>query len=313
MTPAEGARSTPSLSYALTSSVGMDFGRLTSGDKARELGSSKRRALRCDGVISEDQARRRVGAGFRGPKPAASKRTYHEYIYSSPRWLWSFADAGNRCRSAFAFLLLPVRGTGIKKSRTLGSDHFSLRARDARGALHEGKLRQSARAAARYCQSQAPRARSRGPAAKRAGAFEFARPQNPHLLRPIAAQLLPLPVAIDPVERLGIDLAPQLPTAIHCRIWCADCAERSPRVPSQIVCWRNNRERPDLHPAKPWTSCSEAPSPTSGGEGEQRACLSLKRPVRLDTQKGWCLCTRLERKPPRRNRWVRRGESAPPQ
>jgi hypothetical protein len=60
--------------------------------------------------------------------------------------------------------------------------------------------------------------------------------RKPHLLRPIAAQLLPLPAAIDPVERLGIDLARQLPTVIHCRIWCADCAERSPRGPPQIVC-----------------------------------------------------------------------------
>jgi hypothetical protein len=40
--------------------------------------------------------------------------------------------------------------------------------------------------------------------------------RKPHLLRPLAAQLLPPPAAMDPAERLGIDLA-SLRTAEDCR------------------------------------------------------------------------------------------------
>jgi hypothetical protein len=40
--------------------------------------------------------------------------------------------------------------------------------------------------------------------------------RKPHLLRPLAAQLLPPPAAIDPAERLGIDFA-SLRTAEDCR------------------------------------------------------------------------------------------------
>jgi hypothetical protein len=76
MTPAEGARSTPSLAYAVTTTVGMDFGRLTGGDKLESSDPPGGRALRCDGVISEDQARRRAGVGFNPlgvALPAASR------------------------------------------------------------------------------------------------------------------------------------------------------------------------------------------------------------------------------------------------
>jgi hypothetical protein len=40
--------------------------------------------------------------------------------------------------------------------------------------------------------------------------------RKPHLLRPLAAQLLPLPAPIDPAERLGIDPA-SLQTVEDCR------------------------------------------------------------------------------------------------
>jgi len=69
-----------------------------------------------------------------------------------------------------------LAGSGIQESQQLGPDPFLSRARCAR-ALRARKLRQPVRPATRHPQSEATRARSRGPAAERAGAVESARPE----------------------------------------------------------------------------------------------------------------------------------------
>jgi hypothetical protein len=91
----------------------------------------------------------------------------------------------------------------IEASQSLGPDRFLPRAR----ALRRGKLGQSARPAARHPQSHAARARScRRPLSPEALSNLLDR--KPHLLRPLATQVLPPPrAATDPAERLGIDLS----------------------------------------------------------------------------------------------------------
>lgn len=97
-------------------------------------------------------------------------------------------------------------GDGIKEYQQLGPDPFSPRARDARGRFATGS-------------SGDPRGRPRGiPNPRRRVPDLVARPlsapalsdlldRKPHLLRPLAAQLLPPPLAaIDPAARLRIDL-----------------------------------------------------------------------------------------------------------
>ena len=97
--------------------------------------------------------------------------------------------------------------SGIEEYQSLGPDPFSPRARDARGRFAKGS-------------SGNPRGRPRGiPNPKRRVPDLVARPlgaqalsdlldRKPHLLRPLAAQLLPPPLAaIDPAARLGIDLS----------------------------------------------------------------------------------------------------------
>jgi hypothetical protein len=106
-------------------------------------------------------------------------------------------------------------GTGIKEFQRLGPDPSSPRGRDARGRFAKGN-------------SGNPRGRPPGiPSPRRRAPDLVARPlsaralsdlldRKPHLLRPLAAQLLPPPHAIDPAERLGVDLA-SLRTAEDCR------------------------------------------------------------------------------------------------
>ena len=102
-------------------------------------------------------------------------------------------------------LLLPR--PGIEEYQPLGPDPFSPRAREARGRFAKGS-------------SGNPRGRPRGiPNPRRRVPDLIARPigaealfglldHKPHLLRPLAAQLLPPPLAyVDPAERLGIDLS----------------------------------------------------------------------------------------------------------
>ena len=101
--------------------------------------------------------------------------------------------------------LLP--GPGMQESQRLGPDPFLPRARDPRGRFAKGS-------------SGNPRGRPRGiPDPERRAPNLVARPasqqalsnlldRKPHLLRPLAAQLLPPPLApIDPAARLGIDLS----------------------------------------------------------------------------------------------------------
>src|SRR5712671_918684 len=95
---------------------------------------------------------------------------------------------------------------GIQVSQQLGPDPFLPRARDARGRFAKGS-------------SGNPRGRPRGiPNPKRRVPDRAARPlspqalsdlidRKPHLLRPLAAQLLPPLAPIDPAKRLGIDLS----------------------------------------------------------------------------------------------------------
>src|SRR5215472_7375470 len=97
--------------------------------------------------------------------------------------------------------------TGIKESQPLDPDPFLPRARDARGRFAKGS-------------SGNPRGRPRGIRNPKRRVPDFvSRPlgapalldlidRRPHLLRALAAQLLPPPLApIDPAKRLGIDLS----------------------------------------------------------------------------------------------------------
>jgi len=96
---------------------------------------------------------------------------------------------------------------GIEESQSLGPDRFLPRVRDARGHFAKGS-------------SGNPRGRPRGIRnPKRRVPDLVARPlspqallhlleRKPDLLRPLAAQVLPPPLAAtDPAERLGIDLS----------------------------------------------------------------------------------------------------------
>src|ERR1700758_2967389 len=110
---------------------------------------------------------------------------------------------------------------GIQGSQQLGPDLFSPRGRDARGRFAEGS-------------SGNPRGRPRGiPNPKRRVPDLVARPlgaqalsdlldRKPDLLRPLAAQVLPPPLAsIDPAERLGIDLSSLRTVEDFRRVLCA--------------------------------------------------------------------------------------------
>ena len=109
--------------------------------------------------------------------------------------------------------LLP--GARIQEFQSLSPDPSSPRGRDARGRFATGS-------------SGNPRGRPRGIRNPRSRVPDLiARPlsvqalsdlldRKPHLLRPLAEQLLPRPTAVDPAERLGIDLA-SLRTAEDCR------------------------------------------------------------------------------------------------
>ena len=104
----------------------------------------------------------------------------------------------------------------IQESQQLGPDPFLPHERDARGRFATGR-------------SGNPRGRPRGIANPRRRVPDLvARPlsaqalsdlldRKPHLLRPLAAQLLPPPLAsIDPAVRLGIDLS-SVHTVEDCR------------------------------------------------------------------------------------------------
>jgi hypothetical protein len=80
-------------------------------------------------------------------------------------------------------------------------------ARAGAETLRQRKLGQPARPATRHPQSEAPGARSRGTAARRAGAVKATRPQASSVAVSRHAAIAAPLTAIDPAERLGIDLS----------------------------------------------------------------------------------------------------------
>ena len=97
-------------------------------------------------------------------------------------------------------------GSRIQEFQLLGPDPFSPRRRDARGRFAKGS---SGNPRGRPRGIRNPRRRVPDLVARRpsAQALSDLLDRKPHLLRPLAAQVLPPPlVAIDPAERLGIDL-----------------------------------------------------------------------------------------------------------
>ena len=128
----------------------------------------------------------------------------------------------------------------IQESQQLGPDPFLSHERDARGRFAAGR-------------SGNPRGRPRGIANPRRRAPDLvARPlsaqalsdlldRKPHLLRPLAAQLLPPPLAsIDPAVRLGIDLS-SVHTVEDCRpvlttvLAAIGCGEIAPAEGARIA------------------------------------------------------------------------------
>jgi hypothetical protein len=99
----------------------------------------------------------------------------------------------------------------------------SPRARDARGRFEKGS---SGNPRGRPPGIRNPRRRVPDVVARplSAQALSNLLDRKPHLLRPLAAQLLPPPAAIDSAERLGIDLA-SLRTAEDCRQMLATVLE----------------------------------------------------------------------------------------
>jgi hypothetical protein len=117
--------------------------------------------------------------------------------------------------------LLP--GGGIQKYQRRSPDPFLLRARDARGRFAKGS---SGNPRGRPRGIRNPRRRVPNLAARplSAQALSDLLDRKPHLLRPLAAQLLPPPAAVDPAERLGIDLA-SLRTVEDCQRMLATILE----------------------------------------------------------------------------------------
>jgi hypothetical protein len=97
-------------------------------------------------------------------------------------------------------------GSRIQEFQLLGPDPFSPRGRDARGRFAKGS---SGNPRERPRGIRNPRRRVPDLAARRpsAQALSDLLDCKPRLLRPLAAQVFPPPLAaIDPAERLGIDL-----------------------------------------------------------------------------------------------------------
>lgn len=105
---------------------------------------------------------------------------------------------------------------GIEESQRLDPDPFLLKTRDARGRFAKGS---SGNPRGRPPGIPNPRRRVPNLSVRPVGAEALSRllDRKPHLLRPLAKQLLPPPLAeIDPAERLGSDLS-SLRTAEDCR------------------------------------------------------------------------------------------------
>jgi hypothetical protein len=106
-------------------------------------------------------------------------------------------------------------GTGIQEFQPLDPDPSSPGGRDARGRFAKGS---SGNPRGRPPGIRNPRRRVPDLLARPLSALALSDllDRKPHLLRPLAAQLLPPPAPIDPAERLGIDLA-SLQTVEDCR------------------------------------------------------------------------------------------------
>ena len=102
---------------------------------------------------------------------------------------------------------LPLSETGVQQSQTLDPDPFWPRARDARGRFGKGS---SGNPCGRPRGIRNPKRRVPDLAARplSAEALSNLLDRKPHLLRSLAIQLLPPSrAAVDPAERLGIDLS----------------------------------------------------------------------------------------------------------
>jgi Family of unknown function (DUF5681) len=96
---------------------------------------------------------------------------------------------------------------GIQENQSLGPDPVLPRGRDARGRFAKGSSG-NPRGRPRGIRNPRPRVPDLVTRPMSAQALSDLLDRKPHLLRPLAAQLLPPPLdAIDPAERLGIDLA----------------------------------------------------------------------------------------------------------
>jgi Family of unknown function (DUF5681) len=106
-------------------------------------------------------------------------------------------------------------GDGIQEYQRRSPDPCLRRTRDGRGRFAKGS---SGNPRGRPPGIRNPRRRVPDLAARplSAQALSDLLDRKPHLLRPLAAQLLPPPAAVDPAERLGIDLA-SLRTVEDCR------------------------------------------------------------------------------------------------
>jgi hypothetical protein len=111
------------------------------------------------------------------------------------------AEADSYSPSCFALF----SGAGIEESQSVGPDPFVPRARDARGRFAQGS---SGNPAGRPPGIRNPKRRVPDLAARPLGAQALSAllDRKPHLLRPLAAQWLPPPIAArDPAQHLGID------------------------------------------------------------------------------------------------------------
>jgi hypothetical protein len=100
-----------------------------------------------------------------------------------------------------------LSGPGIQESQQLDPDPLSPRARDARGRFAKGS---SGNSRGRPRGIRNPKRRVPNLAARPLGAEALSAllDRKPHLLRPLAEQLLPPPLGrFDPAARLGIDLS----------------------------------------------------------------------------------------------------------
>ena len=162
---------------------------------------------------------------------------------------------------------------GIPESQQLDPDRFLPRARDARGRFAKGR-------------SGNPRGRPPGiPNPMRRVPDLVARPlstqalsdlldRKPHLLRPLAKQLLPPRAPIDPAERLGIDLN-SLRTEEDCRqvlsIVLAAVA-RGEIAPAEAASGRSRQGSRTGYCRKPRRRGSLMPGLSSGQKPKANTC-----------------------------------------